>query len=187
MNTPTDLPSSRRQRRTVRPLEAVGPTHLSLLVVAARKAADLTQNALATKMNRSQPWICGIENGSVWDLSVSQIVAVAEALDVPTLAVYDAVMKTHTDLRSQLQVPEEGSGQALVVTAGELVVRPAAGNSDPTYVALTRKERAVAAVGEFAPKRPLDPSTRWAGVESIPIHIDDLPDADSLGHEESPG
>jgi len=174
----------RGPRKLGRAILADGPTHLSMLVIGARKSQDISQAKLAEMCQRSQPWVHSLESGAVWDISVTQISALSEALGLQIDQVMAACLKTYAELRSGLSIPSEESGQELVVASGELVVRPSALNKDPVAATLTRPQRANAAMGEFAQKRPEDPSTRWAGVGAVPIHLDDLPLAD--GFEETP-
>lgn len=62
--------------------ELVGSkTHIGVMILAARKAAGMTQNDLAERVGKSRPQIANIEGGRS-DLPVSTLFKFAEALGV---------------------------------------------------------------------------------------------------------
>lgn len=170
----------RSSRRTKVILVPEGPTPLSCLIKSRREELGIRQNMFADLMGRSQPWICQVEQGFVWDLQISQVYAFADVLAIPAGQILAAAHQTYEELR------KSSKGQVLI--EDEVVgVRPGALQSAAEALSpemMSRDQRATLGMGEFEQKRPEDPTTRWAGVSAVPIHAEDLPMADD-NHEGS--
>lgn len=165
------------ERKTRRNAEHQGPTILSHWVIARRAVLDMSQGALAEKMNRSQPYVCNIENGHVWNMSVVDAVALADVLQEDPLIPLGLILKICRALKAikwSDALPEEGSGSCVTVQDGDLKFTFVA----PEAAGLTKPERATAGVGEFATKDTAAPKFRWPAVDEVPIHLSDIPDVE---------
>lgn len=143
-----------------------GPNALSRLVVAQRELLDMSQAKLAEKWKRTQPYVSSIENGRVWNIAYMDMCAIVEHLTVP----WDVLLETMAEVRMQLQgssldLPDEDSGEVFMIGARGGLMRKS------TRLAEQLEDAGLVGDGTR-------PNFRWAGVDSVPISLDDLPNVD---------
>ncbi len=169
----TELPNIKRTRKVAVPVESDGPTYLSRLLTHRRAELGMSQSQLADAINRSQPFVHGVESGRVWNISWMDIDALSRALQIGLDAITHTLAATYGALRGDVaaQLPDAESGQVMLVKDGDLVVRPRA----PELRGTTKAQRAVGTVGEFSTSDVMAPKLRYSGVQLQPIHLDDIP------------
>jgi transcriptional regulator with XRE-family HTH domain len=67
-------------------------TKMLRLLIAARKSHDITQNELANRLGRPQPWISKIEHG-VRRIDVIEFYAIAQAIGVDPVEIFRELAK----------------------------------------------------------------------------------------------
>jgi predicted XRE-type DNA-binding protein len=108
---------------------------LSTYIKGQRETANLSQDQFAVLLGRTQPWVSQLETGKVYDIDGFDIIRVSLILDVPVKDIMDQVQKTWDAAQAgALMVPEEGSGQKMVIGRNGPAVVPDAENVDPLVI-----------------------------------------------------